>query len=250
MPVLFGLSALLQLLLAIHVVRSGRSLYWIFIIVSLPVLGSVVYLLAEVLPEYRHDPRARRALRAVGDKLNPERRRRQILDQLALNNSLENRSKLAEECLRLGDFENAERLYRECLSGPYATDPHFLFGLAHAEAELGRYAEARGHLEQLNQANPDYQSHDAHLLYARCLEALRDHAAALAEYEVLSSSYPGEEARFRYARLLHALGRSSEARAQLDAMAVRARSAPRYYRKKEADWLKQADALRANLPGA
>ncbi|AVP99486.1 hypothetical protein C7S18_20940 [Ahniella affigens] len=243
MPLLAGISLLLQIILAIHVAKTGRNLYWIMIIVMLPLIGGVAYLVVEVLPELRNNPSARRTVRAVADRINPERRRQQIADQLALNNSLENRSALARESLQLGDFVNAERLFRECLTGPYQTDPTFMLGLAEAQAEQAKFAEARQVLEALIAANPDYQSHDGHLLYARCLEALGEYPAALKEFAVLASSYPGEEGRLRYAKLLAQQGRPADALAVVQDMRTRAKRAPAYYRKKEAEWLEAAETL-------
>lgn len=247
MPLFAGVSLLINILLAIHVAKTGRNLYWIMLIIMVPVVGAVAYLVVEVLPDMRNNPSARRTVRAVADRINPERRRQQIADQLAVNNSLENRSSLARESLHLGDFVNAERLFKECLTGPYQTDPNFMLGLAEAQAEQGKFAEARKVLEDLIAANPDFQSHEGHMLYARCLEAQGDHEAALKEYEVLAAGYPGEEGRWRYAQLLHRCGRGSEALTVIADMQARAKRAPSYYRKKESEWLKQAEALGRQL---
>lgn len=247
MPIFAIATLLLQILLAVHVAKTGRNLYWIMLIVMVPIIGSLVYLVVEVLPDLRNSPGARRTVRAMADRINPERRRQQIADQLALNNSLENRSALARESLQLGDFSNAERLFKECLTGPYQTDPTFMLGLAEAQAEQGKFAEARKVLEDLIAANPGFQSHDGHLLYARSLEALGETDAALKEYEVLAASYPGEEGRWRYAQLLVRCNRSKEAEDVLRDMQTRAKRAPAYYRKKESEWLRQAEALAREL---
>lgn len=247
MPLLAGISLLFQIILAIHVAKTGRNLYWIMIIVMLPLIGGLAYLVVEVLPELRNSPNARRTVRAVADRINPERRRQQIADQLALNNSLENRSALARESLQLGDFVNAERLFKECLTGVYQTDPTFMLGLAEAQAEQAKFAEARQVLEALIAANPNFQSHDGHLLYARCLEALGDTAGALKEFEVLASSYPGEEGRLRFARLLAQQGRRADALSVIQDMQARAKRAPAYYRKKESEWLRAGEALAREL---
>jgi hypothetical protein len=44
-------SLILQVALAVHVVRTGRSMMWLFIILFFPVVGSLIYLFAEVIPE-------------------------------------------------------------------------------------------------------------------------------------------------------------------------------------------------------
>ena len=82
------------------------------------------------------------------------------------------------------------------------------------------------------------------------LEAQGDLAAALGHYEALATSYPGEEARYRYGALLKQQGRFGEARRVFRDMLTRAKVAPRYYRKKEKDWIDSAQRELASLgPG-
>ena len=41
----------LQILCGLHVVKTGRPLYWLFIIIIAPFLGCLIYFVAEMLPE-------------------------------------------------------------------------------------------------------------------------------------------------------------------------------------------------------
>jgi hypothetical protein len=240
MPLLLLASFALTILCAIHVVRSGRPLYWIWLLLIGSYLAVGVYVFVAVLPDLRNDPRSRKATRRVLETIDPERRRRAIRERLELADTTDNRRALAEECLRLGDYRNAAELYESILKGMYATEPPFMLGLAEAQAGSGDFAAARATLDALIKANPAFRSPDGHLLYARCLEELGEHDAALAEYEVLARSYPGEQARYRYASLLRRRDRAAEARAVLQDMLKRARLAPRYYRRKEREWLDAA----------
>jgi len=240
MPLLLLASFALTILCAIHVVRSGRPLYWIWLLLIGSYLAVGVYVFVAVLPDLRNDPRSRKATRRVLETIDPERRRRAIRERLELADTTDNRRALAEECLRLGDYRNAAELYESILKGMYATEPLFMLGLAEAQAGNGDFAVARTTLDALMRANPGFRSTDGHLLYARCLEELGEHDAALAEYEVLARSYPGEQARYRYANLLRRRERVAEARTVLQDMLKRARLAPRYYRRKEREWLDAA----------
>ena len=50
-----GVHILLALFCAVHVVRNGGQLYWLIILFSFPLLGSLVYLLVFVVPvSYTH----------------------------------------------------------------------------------------------------------------------------------------------------------------------------------------------------
>ena len=45
-----GLHFLVAIFFAIHVVRSGQQMYWLIILFSFPLLGSLVYFFAIYLP--------------------------------------------------------------------------------------------------------------------------------------------------------------------------------------------------------
>lgn len=53
MTYLYGIgSIILQIILAVHVVRTRRPFIWIFVILIFPLVGSLVYIIAELIPEW------------------------------------------------------------------------------------------------------------------------------------------------------------------------------------------------------
>jgi hypothetical protein len=240
MPILVLVSIALQIACAVHVVRSGRPLYWVWILFIGSYLAVAVYVIAAVIPDLRNDPRSRQAAHRVINTIDPERRRRTISHKLELADTVDNRRALAEECMRLGDYGNAIELYRSVLKGMYATDAGFLMGLAQAQANTQDFQGSRATLDTLYTSNPNFRSSDADLLRARVVESQGDLDAALEQYRALATSYPGEEARFRYGALLKQRGRFADARGVFNEMLKRAKHAPRYYRKKEKIWLDSA----------
>ena len=53
MTYLIGIGTIiLQIVLAVHVVRTHRPFVWIFLILIFPLLGSVIYIIAELIPEW------------------------------------------------------------------------------------------------------------------------------------------------------------------------------------------------------
>ena len=125
MPFLLLISVALQVACAVHVVRSGRPMYWLWILFVGSYLAVIVYLIVAVLPDLRNDPRSRQAASRVLHTIDPERRRRAIQAKLEVADTVDNRRALAEESMRLGDFANAAELYRSVLKGVYATDAAF-----------------------------------------------------------------------------------------------------------------------------
>jgi hypothetical protein len=125
----------------------------------------------------------------------------------------------------------------------HATDPDILLALAKAQSAQGKAGDTIATLDTLKSANPGYRSPDGHLLYARSLEGLDRDSEALAEYDVLEDSFPGEEARVRKAELLRRLGRDADARAVLEKVIERVRIAPDFYRKAQREWVDRAKQM-------
>ena len=241
MPALIALSFILQLFCIVHVIQTGRDKYWIFIIIIGSFLGSLAYLLTQVVPDIGRDPMTRKTVNKLKQAIDPEREKRRIADRLELADTVDNRVKLAKECLALGDYLNAEELFGSCLKGVHANDPDMMLGIARAQFGRADAAAARKTLDALIAANPDFESGDGHLLYARCLESLGDNDAALHEYAALATSYAGEEARGRYALLLKRTGHAGEAQTVFKQILARAKVAPKYYRQTQREWIVLAE---------
>lgn len=242
MPLIIVLSLALQFFCLVHMVRSGRPYWWAFIIMIGSFLGAGVYLLTQVLPEASQSRTARRAVRGLQQAIDPERERRRIEAELAVADTVQNRLRLARECLDLRDPFNAEPLFESCLKGPHANDPDILLGLAEAQFLRGDAAATRTTLERLIAANPEFRSHDGHLLYAQALQAQGELDAAEHEYEALEPGFPGEEARIRYAQLLQSRGKAEAARVLFERTRARAKVAPAHYRSSNREWIEQAEA--------
>src|ERR1700736_6881569 len=78
MPVLgLGLHILVALFFAVHAVRSGQQMYWLMILFSFPLFGSIVYFLVIYLPNSRLEYGARKAVAAAARSLDPTRELRE-----------------------------------------------------------------------------------------------------------------------------------------------------------------------------
>ncbi len=43
---------ILQIVLAVHAVRTRRPFIWVFLILIFPLMGSLIYVIAELIPEW------------------------------------------------------------------------------------------------------------------------------------------------------------------------------------------------------
>jgi len=249
--IFYGLTLIIQIALIVHVFRTGRPMYWAFIIFFLPMVGSIAYAIVELLPEWSGSIRGQRAMRSVRKTLNPgaELKRREL--HLGMSGSVDAARHFARELTESGRSAEAIEHYENALSGLYEHDPDLLLGLAEAQFGDERYEDAQETLERLNEHNPEYRSGPAHLLYARTLEQNGDLEEAEQEYKAVAGYFAGAEADVRYARLLEKVGKPDEALRHYEDVLTAADIGPRHYRKAQKRWLAEArDAVRRLQSGA
>ena len=241
MPILI-LSVIVQIGLIIHVVRTGRPTYWVFIILIAPGIGSLAYAIVELLPELSGNYRARSAVRGVRKTLDPggDLRRRQ--KEHKLSGSVDATRHLAGELMDNSRYQEAIVLYQEALTGLYEHDPDLLLGLATAQFGNEQFEDARETLDCLIETNPEFRSSDGHLLYARSVEACGDNDKAREEYAAVATYYAGAEARARYGGFLETQGDNEAALAEYEEMITAADLAPRHYRRAQKTWINEAKA--------
>jgi hypothetical protein len=208
---------------------------------AMPVIGALVYLCVEVLPDMGRTRGARRAVRGLRSTLNPEGDLRRLENAMKVSGNSHAKQLYADELVRLGRAAEAVPIYQTCLTGVLADDPKILLGYAQTRFAAGDVAGARETLDELIRKNPDFNSPDGHMLYARALEAEGNVEKALQEYVALAGYYPGAEAAVRYAQLLNRAGQGPLARQTLEELLERARYAPSHYKRAQREWLDEAE---------
>jgi len=248
MPFLIVLSTLIQLLLIIHAMKTGRRDPWLWVILFFPGIGSVLYVFFELLPELRRTREGRAVANKILKAVDPHRDLKRLAAEWARSdnvaNNVANKINLAKECIHAEMYEEAIELYRSSLTGIYTTDPDIMLGLATAQFHHGNFADSRTTLEELIQHNPKFKSAEGHLLYARSLEGLEQHDAALAEYQILAEYYAGYEAKCRYALLLKKLGHTEKSQQLFKDIVNQAKKLSRGYQQTQKQWI---DIAKQNL---
>ena len=233
MPLLI-LSFVIQVSLIIHVFRTGRPIWWIFLILFAPGIGSVLYLVLEILPSTGIFSSVRKAERKVINALDPTRELRAAQEAYDLTPTVGNRLRLAHASAEIGDFSNAEMLYRDCLEGQFVDDPAALLGHARTLVELGRHKEA---IERINQLRVFGREGAAEaLVFARAAEALGQNEEAEEAYAFAAPRIPTLEAQARFIRFLRHVGKDVDARRELQEFDVRLSRVPRHFQSDARKW--------------
>jgi hypothetical protein len=238
LPSMFTQATLLHLIiavgLAVHAMKTGRSQWWLFILLLVPLIGSIAYVVIELIPAMFKSQGAKKVATEIGAVLDPDKEWRERVQQAELVDSVDAKRALAEECEKKGLWADA--------TGIFADDPAVLIGLARAQLGGGDAAAALATLDKLEEVQPRPRNQEAHLLHARALEALGRTDDALAEYEDVSRYYAGFEAKARYGLLLLKQGRVNQAR-EMFMEVVRASSArPVAIAPGDKEWIRIAKA--------
>jgi hypothetical protein len=194
-----GLHLLIALFFAIHAVRSGRPIYWLFILFSFPLLGSVVYFLVEYLPGTRLNHDVGKAARSFAKSLDPGRELRDAQRAFDLSPTVQNRLRLGRALMASGSPNDAITHFDACLQGPFANDPEIRYDAATARQQAGQAAAALETLRALRQTRPDFRPEGVSVLIAQCLSETGRGAEARQEFESALTRFDNVEVRARYA---------------------------------------------------
>jgi len=226
----------LMVLCVVHAIRNGNVWPWIYIIVLLPGIGSIIYFFMEIVPEMTRSRQAARLQSNIRQMADPHRSLREAHRAAEMVGSVDAKRALAEEYVARGNYAGAVEIYRDAAQGQFKDDPAVLLGLARAQFLNGDPAGAQASLDALQAADPKFVSEEAHLLYARALEAQGRDGEALAEYRKLVGYFSGEEARTRMAMLLEKTGARDEARSVYQQVVKSLDGAASRYRKAQKEW--------------
>lgn len=222
-----------------HFFSRRPQSYWLFVIIFLGPIGSLVYLAVEALPELR-DPGA---FKFVGRN----RRARELEIAVQQNPSAGNYEELGQLYLDQGKWARARQCFDRAI-GQRSDSVDAFYRRAIAAVELGDFAAALPDLERVVTERADYDIHRAAGLlawtYART--GADEKADAMFRYALGASTLT--ETQFHYAEFLAARGRPREAREAAERILQKRAGMPGFQRRHERGWFRQARALLARLP--
>jgi hypothetical protein len=200
MPVFgLGLHILVAIFFAVHAVRRGRELYWLLILFSFPLLGSLVYFFAVYLPSSRLELGARKAVAAAGRILDPGRELREARDAFNFTPTAQNQMRLASALLEAGEAAEAATTYEACLQGAFGSDLEIRLGAARASLAIGAHGKTIEHLEFIRRADANYRAEQCSLLLAKAYAAAGRNDEARAEFENAVNRFGSFDARAEFA---------------------------------------------------
>ncbi len=242
----FGVIAkllwLLQLALIVHVFKTGRPFWWLWILLIAPVIGGIAYILIELVPN----------LSAGGGFTLWKPRAWRIRDlraELEESDTVKLRLRLAAELLAGGETAEACTVAEASLHGAFRDDPHTLANVARYRLEAGKFAEALDALGQVKVEADRMLGQEVAFLRGWALVQAGRHAEAQPILRQIESVLLGEQPRYFLAVSLAQSGDRPAARAIWADIRKRFRRAGRGWRRAEQRWFKLAgERLKETTP--
>lgn len=194
-----GLHWLLAGLCAVHAVRSGQPLHWMFVLFAFPLLGSLVHGLVVCLPHSRVERRALKAMSAAAAAMDPGRAVREARAAHDDAPTAQNQMRLAAALLAAGEAKEAAHHCENVLQGLFAADPDLRYGAAKALVHSPQPTQAWVHLERRQHDHPGHRPESVALLLARAHAGASGPAQARAAFEQAVERHGSFEALAEYA---------------------------------------------------
>ena len=234
------LLIIVQVVLVVHIIKTGRNTIWIWLVVLIPLVGSIAYIIVEILPAYLNSYKGQKAKRDLSKIFNPNKNFNDAVENYSVTDTVGNTEKLASECLSKGMYSEAKELYSKCLNGIHKYDSRMMLGLAKAEFGLKNFEEVTNILNAMMDQNPDHEDSEAHLLYARAMEGLGEDQSAHEVYDALESYSKTPEVMFRHAILLRKIGDEKGAQEKLQQLLRIAKISGKHHRSLHKEWITMA----------
>jgi hypothetical protein len=198
----------LQAVCAIHCIRKGNQNKWIWLIVFLPLVGSVAYIFTEIISRNQ----LQQVQSGMGTVFNPSGKIKRLQENLRFADTFNNRMALADAYMDVGQFDKAIELYETSLTGNFENNEQANIQLSIAYFEKKRYDDVLNTVEKIYRL-PQFNRSRAHLLYAITLGYAGESEQAEKEFLLMKGRFSNYESRYQYGMFLMRQMRTEDAKA-------------------------------------
>ena len=225
----------LQAICVIHCLRKGRQTNWIWLIIFLPLIGSLIYIFSEIFTGRD----IQKVQSGIGSVFNPGGSVRRLEDNLRFSDTFANRVALADAYLAAGSTDRAIELYESSLEGNFTENEYVLSQLIIAYYQKKRYADIIPIGKKIYKL-PQFARSRSHILYAAALGYNGDPESAEKEFKTMKARFANYEARYYYALFLVGNDRAAEARLFLHEMLDEVSHLSSRERRYNSNWFRMA----------
>jgi hypothetical protein len=196
---------LLQAFCIYHAYRNGVEYRWYWFIILFPVFGCVFYL----IHHFNNRASISNITEAVKGVVNSNYKIDQLEKAYDFSDTLTNRVNLADAYMTVGRFDEAIKLYNECLTGFMADDTGLRMKLIHALYVNHNYQAAADLGAQLER-DPLFRKSIGRIAYAWALHHSGRTDSAEQIFRDMDKTNTNYEHRVEYCKFLQLLGRTED----------------------------------------
>ncbi len=209
----FPLVFLLEIFCLYHAYKNGTEQKWFWLIVVLPLIGSLIYLYYHFFNRVTVDDISENITKVVSNNYQIDKLEKEV----AFSGTVSNKTLLAAEYLNVGAFEKAISLFESCLKGTNAGDTELLMGLVKAKYLNKEYDEVVKYGKQLENEK-EFEKADERIAYAWSLFNTDNHRKAEEIFQTMDHQFSNYKHRLEYGNFLIQENRSNEAKELLSTL--------------------------------
>jgi hypothetical protein len=244
---LFAVPVLLQIVCLIHLIRNKGDRSWIYLIVFIPIAGSIAYIIMEIILPFLKSSKAQDISGSIIGSVNKDNKIKKLQEQFIFSPTFKNELALADAHSEYEQYDMAIESYQSCLKGAYGDEPAVKLKLANALYKNKNYIEAKNILEELKISG--YKPDVVWMAYIQVLEKLNELDNAVAEFKEYIVSYSNLESRCRYALFLKKHGFVEESKHEFNRLISDSYLLPKFKIREQKDWIRLAKNELKNFEG-
>lgn len=198
-----------------HLYKNRNNYYWYFVIVFIPVIGSIIYLITQVFN--RRD--VENIQNEITTIINPTKKIRDLEKTSEFADTFQNRVNLADAYFEITDFSSAALHYNKALDEHPDNDDYVHKMLIQSYSELKEYDKLIQHAERIKD-NPEFQKSKSQFLYGLALDKLGKPDDAESYMRVIDQRYSNYDERVILAKFLLHRDKANDAKDILNEILV------------------------------
>ncbi len=190
-----------------HLIKNRNSYYWIFLIIFIPLIGSIIYIITQVFNKNDVE-KIQSELTTI---INPTKKIADLEAQLKFSETFQNRVNLADAYFEIKDFSNASKHYQALLVDNFKNDFYVVKQLIASYFELNDYENVLLYIEKAMN-NPEFENSVTQFLYGLSLDKVGKTEEAEIELRKIDTRYSNYNERLILAEFLLEKGKKDDAK--------------------------------------
>ena len=225
-----------------HCVVNKNEYYWIFVILFIPLIGSIIYLFSRAFGSSD----LRKFQNGFEAVLNPTKKIKDLEKKLRFANTFKNRVDLADAYLENADYENAILHYNTALEDNFKTDYYVHSKLVEAYFLSALYDEAIKTTNFILE-NPSFKKSKASFYYGLALEKIGEISKAESRLLLFNAPYANYQERVAIAQFFKRINKLDQAKELLEEIIMESENMSKQSYKQNRMFIKKAQEEMTSL---